>query len=237
MVEVREVHTDTNKGSCRTNGGSLKEMLHLLIPQCVHKESDNHEKDEEEVVVRHLHVVSIDLKGSEHRRNDKAPKVLTPVCQNYSGNHRRQISQRHYFPQVTGGNDDEEVTGESPYHSTQGCHPLTEVEGTEQDIETEKVGENEPHILWQPQVVGIHSLVQSVHTLVRRHHLIRGHAAEHRIGPTRRPTGLLLELSSLHHGTLACRGVVTIKNPSLYVGGEKVCKRHCRKEQHHQYVW
>ncbi len=47
-----------------------------------------------------------------------------------------------------------------------GCQLLTEVEGTQQDIEAQQVHKEIPHIIGQPQVIGILYRRQHISTII-----------------------------------------------------------------------
>ena len=52
---------------------------------------------------------------------------------------------------------------------------LTEVEGTQQDIEAQQIGKYEPYVLGQPEVIGIDSFRQQIRRTIRWCHLISRH--------------------------------------------------------------
>ena len=138
----------------------------MFLADGFHEESDYEEGDDEQIVVCHLHMVCLHLECREYRRDDETPEEFATIGEHDARNHRRQIGKSHHFPKVAGGDDDKEITAESPYHGSQCCHPLAEIERAQKDIESQQVGEDEPHVLGQPQVVGINRLVQSVGTVV-----------------------------------------------------------------------
>ena len=184
MIEVREVQTYTDGYTCQAHPCSFEEMTDLVLPHGIHEPCNHHEQDDEQVIVGHLHMVGIDLERSKQGRDDQAPQVFPSIGQHDTRYHRRQVGQCPHLPDMSCGDDDEEITRERPYHSTQGCHPLTEVEGTQQDIEAQQIDKHIPHILWEPQVVGIDHLSQGVSTIVRRGCLVGGHTAEQTVCPT-----------------------------------------------------
>ena len=101
---------------------------------------------------------------------------------------------------------------------------LTEVECPEQDIEAQEVGEYIPHVLRQPQMIGVHYLRQQIRRSVGRGHLIGGHTTKQSIGPTASFTSLLKILDTLLTSTTSCRGIMTIKDSSLDVCREEIGK-------------
>ena len=80
-------------------------------------------------------MVRVNLEGREHGRQHQSPQVFPPIGQYQSGNHRRQIGQSPHLPDMSGGDDDQEIGREGPDDRTQCRQMLTEVEGPQQDIE------------------------------------------------------------------------------------------------------
>ena len=99
---------------------------------------------------------------------------------------------------------------------------LTEIERSEQDIETQEVGEYIPHIFRQPQMIGIYHLRQQIRGAVRGSHLIGGHTTKQGIGPTTSLTCFLQILDTFLSGTTSCRGIMTIKDSSLNICREEI---------------
>ena len=110
-------------------------MGKLLLTNGLHEIGNDHEEDDEQVIISHLHVVGFHLKGGEECRHDESRQITSSISQDNTGNRRWKISQCHHLPQVTGSNDDEEIGRESPHDTTQGCQRLAEVKGSQQDIE------------------------------------------------------------------------------------------------------
>ena len=106
---------------------------------------------------------------------------------------------------MTGSNNDEEIAGESPYHSSQHGQILTEIESTQQDVESQQIGKDIPDILRQPQVIGTLCLLQRLAAAIRRGQLIGGHAAKQGIGPTRGLSSTLMIHITLMTSTTTCR--------------------------------
>ena len=113
---------------------------------------------------------------------------------------------------------------------------LTEVEGTQQDIETQQVGKDKPHILGQPQMIGIHRLRQQISRSVRRSHLIGRHTTEEGIRPSATLTGLLQIFDTFLSGASSCRRVMAIEDTSFDIGGKEISKGQNGKQQHCQHV-
>ena len=114
MVEVGEVDHHAQHRRHRAHRRSLGETRHLLLAQSLYEIGYDHEQHDEQIVVSHLHVVGLNLERREQTREHEAPNILAAVGEHDARNHRRQISQRNHLPDVSGGDDDEEVAAESP---------------------------------------------------------------------------------------------------------------------------
>ena len=182
-----------------------------------------HRQDDEQVVVGHLHVVGQHLECCEECGHQQSREILPPVGQHYACDERGQICQGHHLPIVAGGNDDEEVAGEGPYHRPEHGQIPAEVECPEQDIEAQQVGEDVPHDVGQPEVVGLARLVEQLYAVVGRCQLIGWHAAEQGVGPSRPFTGALQILGCFLSGSPRGRRVVAEQDAPLDVGRKEIC--------------
>ena len=230
MVEVRQVQTDGYQSCYGTGCRCFQPVHHLFLADGFHEPRYHHEEDDEQVVVGHLDVVGANLEGSEDSCNDQSPQVFAAVGQHDTCNHRRQIGQRPHLPDVSGGNDNQEVGREGPQYGAQSCQIATEVEGAQQNVEAQEVRKQVPHVLGQPQVVGIDGRRQRVGAVVRRCRLERRHAAEQSIRPARTLTRALIILQLFLTSSTACRGVVTEEDATLRVGREEIGKSHYGKQ-------
>ena len=113
---------------------------------------------------------------------------------------------------------------------------LTEVEGTQQDIEAQQIGKYKPYVLRQPEMIGIHSLRQQIGRAIRWCHLVSRHTAKEGICPTAALTRLLQIFDTLLTSTASCRGIVTIENAPLDVGREEIGEGQDGKQQHCQNI-
>ena len=166
MIEVAEIQADTDGCTHDAHRRSLAKASHLLLLDGIDQEGDDHEEDDEEVIVCHLHVVGVHLEGSENRRYEQAPQIFTSISQHDTRNHRREISQSHHLPNMSCSNDDKEIGGECPNDGAECRQGLTEVEGSQQDIESQEVCKDIPNIVGQPKMIGIDSLFQDGTALV-----------------------------------------------------------------------
>ena len=108
---------------------------------------------------------------------------------------------------------------------------LTEVEGTQQDVEAQQIDEQIPHIVRQPQVIGLLDERHGISTMIRRSNLIGGHAREQRIGPARTLTRFLQILFTFLAGTDTSRDVPLVQYAVLHVGGIEIGK--CQNGEKH----
>ena len=74
---------------------------------------------------------------------------------------------------------------------------LTEVKGAQHDIEAQQIDKQIPHIIGQPQVIGLFYGRQRSGTAIRRGNLIGGHTREDGIGPSRALTRTIIILCTL----------------------------------------
>ena len=136
MIEVRQVHTQAEDTGCQRNSCSLCKPHELFLPDGFHEPRDDQEEDDKRIVIRHLHVVGINLEGGKDSRYHKAPQVFPAIGQYDTRNQRWQIGQRPYLPDMSGSDDNQEIGAESPDDGTQRSQMLTKIEGTQQNVET-----------------------------------------------------------------------------------------------------
>ena len=84
-------------------------MTNLILAHSLHEPCNHHEQDDEQVIVSHLHMVGIDLKRREHSCNNQSPQVFPLIGQNDTRYHRRQVGQSPHLPDMSCGDDDEEI--------------------------------------------------------------------------------------------------------------------------------
>ena len=167
-------------------------------------------------------MVGFDFKGGEDGCHYQSRQILAAEGQHDARNQRRQIGQCHHLPDVSGSDDNQEIGAESPQHGTEGGEMAAEVEGAQQDIETQKIGKKIPHIVGQPQMIGVGSHGHGLGTLVRGGQLVGGHSAKQAVGPARHLAGALLVLVHLLSRTPSGRTIVLVKDAPLYVGREEI---------------
>ena len=118
MIEVRQVDTYTDGCTSDTDGSGLGKSNQLFLLDRLHQPRNHKEKDDEQIIIGHLHVVGVDLKGCENRREQQSPEIAPLIRQHQSRNHRRQIGQCPYLPDMAGGDDNQEIGGEGPDDGT-----------------------------------------------------------------------------------------------------------------------
>ena len=224
MIKVREVERDTDEGTHHAYRRSLSEACEFTFLDGIYQEGNHHEEDDKEVVISHLHVVCLHLESREDGSKEQSLEILAPIGKHHARNHRRQISQRPYLPDMSGSNDDEKVGRECPDDTSQRRQRLSEVEGTQHDIEAQEVYENIPYIVWQPQMICLHNLAEHLITVIRRRHLIGRHTAKHRVRPSCSLSRLLLEEFLFMSQSLSCRCIMSEEDSSVHIGRHKVDK-------------
>ena len=181
-------------------------------------------------------MVGIDFEGREDCCDDESPQVFASIGQHDTGYHWGQIGQGHHLPDVARGDDDEEIAAESPDDTAQYGQILTEVEGSQQNIESQQIGKHQPHIFGKPEVIDVLGALEQLLAIVGRRHLIGWHTAEDGVGPAGLLAGLLLVLYRFLAGATSCRGVVTIENATVEVGRHEIDKSDDGKQYHRQDV-
>ena len=236
MIEVGEVDAQTDDTTQHTDRCRLRKAFQFMFADGIHQPGNDEEEDDEQIIIGHLHVVRIDLKRREDSRHQQSPKVFPAIGQHQACNHRRQVGQCPHLPDVSCGDDDEEIGGEGPEDRAQGCQVLTEIKGPQQNIEAQKIGKHVPNVLRQPQMVGVCSLRQQIGGAIRRGHLIGRHTAEQGI----RPTGTLSRTIQILDSLLSCPttggGIMPIEDAPLDVGREEIGERQHGKQQHCQHI-
>ena len=123
---------------------------------------------------------------------------------------------------MSGSDDDEKVGRECPDDTSQRRQRLSEVEGTQHDIEAQEVYKDIPYIVWQPQMICLHNLAEHLITVIRRRHLIGRHTAKHRVRPSCSLSRLLLEEFLFMSQSLSCRCIMSEEDSSVHIGRHKV---------------
>ena len=63
VVEVTQVYADAYRGTCHAHAKRLAEACHLTVAHGLNEIGDDHEEDDEEIIIGHLHMVGFHLKG------------------------------------------------------------------------------------------------------------------------------------------------------------------------------
>ena len=178
VVEIGDVDAQTQKTSDESGQTSFKPPCELMVSDSIHQIGNCHQQQDAEEVVRHLDVVTEDLQTCEDTRYQNTPQIPASIAEHHTRDGGWYEAQCQQFPDVTSGNDDEIIAGESPQHCTEGCHPRTEVECTQQDVEAQQHHEHITGNLRQTQLVYFFHCGQRISAIVRRRHLIGGHTRE-----------------------------------------------------------
>ena len=73
MIQVRKIQGNTDRSSHDTDARSLQQMDILLADKSFDDECQHHEEDDNQIVVRHLHMVGQYLKSPKQRCHDESP--------------------------------------------------------------------------------------------------------------------------------------------------------------------
>ena len=109
MIKVGNVQQNAYQCPHSTHARGLHKVHDAFRSDRFNKVGYHHEEDNEQIIISHLHVVGVHFKGSEDRSNDETPQIFAPISEHNARNHRWKIGQSHDLPDVSGGNDDEEI--------------------------------------------------------------------------------------------------------------------------------
>ena len=155
VIEVRCVQADCYHRGDGDGGGGFQQMAGFALTKALNGECSEHQQLWYQEVIRHLHMVAVNLKRGKKGGDNEAPQVFAFEAHHHSGYRRRDISQGDGLPEVAGGDDDEEIAGERPNDGTERSHPAAEVERAEQDVEAQHRHEHIPHVVGQAQMVNL----------------------------------------------------------------------------------
>ena len=215
VIKVRKIEQNAYQCTRSTHARSPQEALPLPASHSIHAIGNHHGRNHKQIIIGHLHMVGINFESREERRHAEAAQQLPSIGPHQPRYQRWQIGQRHDFPNVARGNDDEKIRREGPHDGTQCSQMPAEIKGTQQNVEAQQIGKNIPHILGQPQMIGLHHLVQHTRALIRRRRLISGHTAKRGIRPTRHLARPLVIFRHFLTGTAPCRSIVPIENATI----------------------
>ena len=118
MVDGTQVNAHTNGSTCDTYACGLGKMNILLIADGIYQPSYHHRKDDEQIVVGHLHVVGVNLECSENGCEQESPQIFASIGQHKSCYQWWQIGQSPHLPDVSCSDDDKEIGAERPNYGT-----------------------------------------------------------------------------------------------------------------------
>ena len=138
---------------------------------------------------------------------------------------------------MSSGDDDEEIGAECPYYGPQCGETLTEVEGAEQDVETEHRGKDVPHIVREPQVVSLLHEGHRLGRIVRRCNLVSRHAAKETCCPSRGIAIVSIAvLVYFHIDTIVCTAIMLFESIALAHRSSEIDKGDDCKESNAQRI-
>ena len=100
---------------------------------------DDQEEHHKEEIVGHLWVVAIELQTGEEGSDECTPQVFAAIGEHQTGDGGGNETECGNFPQVTSGNDDEEIARERPSHGTEGGNQRTLFQRAHQDVESKEI--------------------------------------------------------------------------------------------------
>ena len=225
VVEVREIDAHAHQGRSHQYGGSAEEGGQTVFATGGDPEGNGHEQHDEQEIIAHLRMVGRNLQGHKKSSDQCAGQVTAPVDQHQTGNGGRDIGQGDHLPDVSGGNDDEEIGREGPDDGSQCRQPDAEVEGTEQQVEAQQEDEDIANVGRQEQAVDRLHDAERVARRIARSQLVGGHAAEQGIGPAGGFARTFVVVLGFLAGTDACHGIVLRQYAAFRIGREEVGKR------------
>ena len=237
MVQVAQVDADAQQSSDCKAGAAAQPLAQGLFPNGVNEVCQYHKSHYEKEIVGHLDVVAQDLQSGEDARKRDAPQVTPLIAERHTGNGGRDEAQCEQFPDMSGGDDDEIVTAESPKDCAQRCHPNAEVKRTQHNVKAQQHHEHIGGHFRQSQLVDAFDIAQRACAGVRRAHLIGGHSAEQRVCPSCTLAVVLFAvLFHFHVGANGGTVVMAGKHQSVANGRQEVQYADGHEEQHGQHI-
>ena len=184
VIKIRRIDSNSNGCGSYQQTRCLAEASHLLLADSLYQESKEDAELRDEEIVSHLHVVAQNLQRSKECCDDESPHILASIEKHHTRNGWRNISQSDDFPDVSCRYNNKEIAAECPHDGTQGCHPMTEVEGTKQDIEAQHRCEDVPHIVREPKVIDLFEKRHGECGIITWSHLVSRHTTEDGVNPT-----------------------------------------------------
>ena len=236
VVEVGQVDRCRQESSHQECAGGFRPAPEGFGAQGFDAVGHRHEEHDKQEIVSHLQVVGGNLQGGKERRDGSSPQVFAAIGQHQSRDGRRNESESIHLPEVSGGDDDEEIAREGPCRRAECREQRFETERAHQEVEPEEIEEKEPERAGGAKP---HHRLDHAHHLRRtigRRNLISGHSRENTVGPTGAfarglmISGLFLSLSHAGHG------VVAAQHETFADGRGKIGETHQQETQHNHEV-
>ena len=221
VIEVREVDGHAHQSGDDEHARGPHELRHPAFAPCLHAVGNGEEEHDEQEVVGHLQVVGHHLQGGEQGRH-AARQQPAAVDEHHAAYRGRDVGQGDEFPDVSGGDEDEEVGREGPQHAADARIPRRDAKGPQQDVEAQHHDERQVDVVGQKELVDALRPGQGAGGVIRGGNLVRGHAAEHRVGPAGAFARALVVFLRLVAGAGARLRVVLEEDASLRVRREEV---------------
>ena len=229
VIEVREVDGHAHQSGKDEHARGPHELRHRPCAPRLHAVGHGKEEHDEQEVVGHLHVVGDDLQGHEQGRHHAARQQPSAVGQHHAAYRGRDVGQGDELPDVSGGDEDEEVGREGPQHAADARIPCRDAEGPQQDVEAQHHDERQVDVVGQEQLVDALRPRQRSGGVIRGRNLVRGHAAKHGVGPAGAFARAVVVFLRLVPGAGARLRVVLEEDASLRVRREEVDERQQRE--------
>ena len=109
VVEVRQIGRHAEQSCHECHGRALEEGGQCVAHEGIDAVEKHEEADDEEEIIGHLHVVAQHLESGEECRDGRAAPIFSPHAEHHAADGGRYEGEREGFPQVSGGDDDEEI--------------------------------------------------------------------------------------------------------------------------------
>ena len=114
VIEVAQVDADAQDAADGKATGRFQPSHELLLANGLDEVGQRHQTDDEEEIVRHLHMIAEHLHGGENACHHDACQVLAAIAEHHAADGGGNEAQGQQLPDVAGLYDDEIVTAEGP---------------------------------------------------------------------------------------------------------------------------
>ena len=225
VVEVGKIGCHTDKGCDKHYGTCFEEFGECLVSPCIFKVCSYDEQDDKQEVVGHLHMVRHDLQGDEEGCQDAAGQQLAPVGKYNARYCGWDVGKGDELPDVSCGNQDEEVGRKSPHDAAQSRQPHRYAEYPQEDVETQHEDKRQVDVAGKKELVYFLRPLQRCGRVVGWRDLISRHSAEEGIGPAGAFACLFVIFFGLLSGSGSGGSIMLEQDASFYIRWEEVSER------------